>query len=67
MKNGTYRASFIVELKDCGSEEEAQQTVAELISEALDDENFPELNFEMVEEFDVEYGTEEDELQELDF
>jgi hypothetical protein len=67
MKSGTYRISFDVELKDCGSKEEAAQSIAEYISEMLDDELFPDLEMEMIEEFDEEYGTDEEEIQELNF
>ena len=67
MKNGSYRVSFIVQLTDCSDVEEAEQALLELWGEAADEGELPEVAFEMVEEFDVEYETEEDEVKELDF
>lgn len=66
MIQGTYRVSFNVDFDECGSKEEATQAVMAMLSEMMDDEEFPEVDFELVEEFDIEYGTEE-EIEELEF
>jgi hypothetical protein len=67
MKSGTYRVSFVVELRNCGSKEEAEQAVGEMVSDACDVDEFPEVNFEMIEELDIEYNSDELELEELSF
>ena len=67
MKTGSYKVSFDVNLNGCEDSEEAHRAVALLIQEMLDEDNFPVLKFELLEEFDLEYEVEEDELKELDF
>ena len=67
MNPGTYRVSFLVDFSDFVSQEEAQQAVAEMVSEMIDEDSFPEIEFELVDELDLEYNTEEDELEELNF
>jgi hypothetical protein len=67
MKSGKYLVSFEVDLTDCKDEEEAQQEVASMVSEMLDEDNFPEVDFELLEELDLEYNSEEGGLQELNF
>ena len=67
MKSGKYRVSFEVDLNDCKSKEEAEQAVAQMVSDACDDDTFPEVEFELLEELDIEYNTEEHELEELNF
>lgn len=66
MKNGKYRISFEVDLNDCATQEEAEQTVASLVSETLDEDSFPEIEFELLEALDMEYNT-DDEVEELNF
>lgn len=67
MKNGLYKVSFMVEINDCATEEEGAAVTASLINDALDDDNFPELEFELVEEFELEYNSDEELLPELNF
>jgi hypothetical protein len=71
MKNGTYKVSFLVEfeveLTGYSNEEEASVAVQGMVKNALDEDNFPEVNFELIEELDPEYNTEEDEVEELCF
>jgi len=68
MKPGTYRVSFIVDLNEEYTEDQAHSVIGGMIADALDEDNFPELNFETVEEFDLEYHLEEeDEVEELNF
>lgn len=67
MKSGVYKVSFVVELNDCLDQDEAESAVASLVSDILDEDKFPEVKFELLEEFDVEYNTEENEVPELNF
>ncbi len=67
MKTGKYKVSFYVDLNDCEKLEDAEVAVATLIEEALDEHSFPELHFELVEEFELEYQLEHDEIEELSF
>jgi hypothetical protein len=70
MKNGTYHVSFQVDISNCETEEEAQRWLIKLIVDSIeqDDIEFPEVDFELIEEHEVEYHTEEDDgVEELDF
>ena len=67
MKDGTYNVTFSVDLRDCENEEEAEQAIADLVSEALDRGTFPELTLELTEEVEVDYTLDEDEQPELNF
>lgn len=67
MKSGRYRVSFYVDLNDCRDAEEAEITVGELLSNAIDEDCIPELVFDLVDELDIEYQVDEPELQELNF
>jgi hypothetical protein len=67
MKNGLYKVSFMVHVNDCNTTEEGEQVVASLVSDALDDDNFPEVEFELVEARDMEYDSDEELLPELNF
>lgn len=70
MKNGRYKVSFNVVLSDCNEEdgeEVAFDTVTEMVRDMLEEDELPELNFELLKEFDIEYETEENELEELNF
>ena len=70
MKNGRYKVSFNVVLSDCNEEdgeEVAFDAVTEMVRDMLEEDELPELNFELLKEFDIEYETEEDELPELNF
>ena len=66
MKSGTYKVSFEVELTDCENEESARLALFRMISDLMDDDEFPEVNFELTEELDMEYNT-EDVVPELNF
>lgn len=63
---GTYRVTFNVDFDSAGSKEEARQAVMAMLSEMIDDDESPEMDFELVEELDIEYCT-EDEIEELEF
>ena len=67
MKNGTYLVSFYVDLNDCADENEAEEMVATLVSDTLDEGNFPEIRLELIEEIDEDYTQDEDELEEVSF
>jgi hypothetical protein len=67
MKSGKYKVSFTFELGENMSMEKVEEKLAELISDACDDDNFPVWDFELLEEFEVEYNTEEETLEELSF
>ena len=67
MKTGTYTVSFNVDLTECEDEESAHAAVAAMVEEMLEGGEFPEVEFELVEEFEVDYKTEEDEVEELEF
>jgi hypothetical protein len=67
MTPGSYRVSFVVDLTDCNSKEEAFQAIAAMVGDMLDEDNFPDLELELVEELDIEYQVEEDEVPELNF
>jgi len=69
MKNGTYKVSFEFEmdLKGFSNEEEANEAVQGLIEESIRNGEFPEVNFVLTEEIDMDYEIEEDEVQELNF
>jgi hypothetical protein len=67
MISGTYNVKFQVDLTGCETKEEAELAIAQWISELLDEDTFPEVEFELVEELDMEYNTDEEELEELDF
>ena len=67
MKNGKYLVAFEVNLNNCNSEEEAIEAIRLMVSDMIDEDKFPEVIFDIVEEEDIEYNTEEDELAELDF
>jgi hypothetical protein len=66
MKSGTYRVTLEVEIKDCQDKDEATNSLMAMFSEMIDDDLVPEVDFELLEEFDIEYQT-EDEVQELEF
>lgn len=66
MKNGTYKVILTIDLFECADEEEARNAVADMLSGMLDDDEFPEVDFELVEELDMEYNT-EDNIPELNF
>lgn len=67
MKNGTYRVSFEVNLNSCKNKAHAKREVASMVTEMIENDDFPEVDFELTEAEDVEYNTEEDEVQELNF
>ena len=66
MINGTYRVSFEVTLKNHANEEEAHESIKGMLNEMLLEDQIPELNFELLEEIEEEYDSEE-EVEELDF
>ena len=64
MKSGLYKVSFTMEL----NEEEVTEILEQLEEGFTDEEGDPvDVHLELVEEFDEEYHTEENELQELNF
>ena len=67
MKTGKYRVSFEVDLQECQSEEHAREAVGEMCLELLEQGEFLEVEFELLEEFDLDYMIEEDEVEELSF
>ena len=67
MKNGRYLVSFEVDLSNHKDEDEAQDSINTLLEEAMLENQFPKVNFELLEELDEEYTTEDDGLEELDF
>ncbi len=68
MKNGTYQVSFQVDLSSLVTEEEANAAIRGMIEEMLLDDEFPEVNFELLEEHEVEYSQDEDDgVEELNF
>jgi hypothetical protein len=67
MKNGLYKVTFMAHINDCVTEEEGAEVVASLINDALEDDQFPEVEFELVEELNMEYNTDEELLPELNF
>jgi len=67
MKSGKYRVSFEVELQECQSEECARDAIGEMCLELLEQGEFWELGLELLEEFDLDYMVEEDEVEELSF
>lgn len=67
MKTGTYRVYFDVTLTDCADEDEAKQEIIRGFNEMVDDDLLPEMEFELTEEFDLEYQDQEDDVKELSF
>lgn len=67
MKNGHYKVTLNVDIKNCVTEDDALQAVATLLVNSMES-NGPnlEVNFELVEEHEVEYHT-EDVVKELEF
>jgi len=67
MKPGIYKVYFEVEITACEDEQEATLAVGEMVKDMVELGNFPEVNFELVEEHFPEYAEEEDEVEELNF
>lgn len=67
MKPGKYFVFFEVDFDSEGSHDEATQAVKDMCLEMLQKDEFPEVKFDLIEEIDPEYNTEEDELEELNF
>lgn len=68
MKNGLYTVSFQVNLKNHANEEEAHESIRGMLNEMLLDDQIPEVNFELVEEDELDYTLEEDDgVSELEF
>lgn len=67
MKTGTYKISFNVDLNECENEEEAKMALFHMFQNMMDEGDFPEVEFDLLEEFDLEYMVEENELKELEF
>lgn len=65
MKNGIYKITLNMQLTNFKTEEEAVEAIAAYLVDQ-DDETDTVVNFEMLEEFDPEYHT-EDEVDELNF
>lgn len=66
MKPGTYRVTLEVNFEEHVTKDEADQALMAMFVQMEDDGLVPELEFELLEEFDLEYMT-EDEVQELEF
>ena len=67
MKSGTYMVSLEMDFINYKNEEEAVEAIRGLCEEMLETRDFSKVNFKLTEEYDVEYNTEEDELEELQF
>ncbi len=64
MRSGLYKISFTMEL----NEEEVAEILEQLEEGFVTEEGDPvDVHLELVEEFDEEYQTDEDELEELNF
>ena len=59
--------SFNVELTNCEDENEAIQSIMGNIVKMYDDDRLLEVNFELLEEKDMDYSHDDEELQELNF
>ena len=67
MNAGKYLVTFEVDFDSEGSHEEAVEAVREMLVEMIDKSQFPEVDFHLLEELDMEYQTEENEVEELNF
>jgi hypothetical protein len=67
MNAGKYLVTFEVDFDNEGSHEEAVEAVREMLVEMIDQNEFPEIDFHLIEELDTEYQTEENEVEELNF
>lgn len=69
MKNGKYKLTIEVELRGMDDASEALKAVADMIIEMNDNEEMPEgATFELLEEIEPDYDTDEDDgVEELDF
>lgn len=67
MKSGIYKVSFDVELTNYMTEDEAKQAVMEMVEEMLQEEEFPEVELELLDGVDLDYTLEEEETTELNF
>lgn len=66
MKPGRYEVTIEVNFEQSVTKDEADQGIMTMFSHMIDDDVIPELEFELLEEFDLEY-TREDEIKELEF
>ena len=69
MKNGTYTVSFSVDLKGCETQEDAQRKLIALLVDSIEQEDveFPEVSFLLTEEHEIDYHTDENDVEELSF
>lgn len=68
MKNGKYRLVLEVELNGAENHNEALRSIAESLIDLDDNDQVPEaFSLDLLEEFEAEYETEEEALEELDF
>lgn len=67
MKNGRYKVYFEIDIKNCTTQEDAENTILSLLFDSIEGPTvFPEVFFELKEEFEIDYHTEE-EIKELEF
>ena len=66
MKPGRYRVTLDVNFEQPLTKDEADQGLVAMFVQMEDDDLVPEVEFELLEEFDLEYMT-EDEVEELEF
>ena len=66
MKPGIYRMTIDIEISDCKDKDEAVESVMTMFGEMIDSNLVPEVEFDLLEEFELDYIL-EDEIQELEF
>lgn len=69
MKNGKYKLTLEIELRGLDDAGEALKAIADMLIEMHENEETPDgATFELMEEFEEEYETEEDDgVEELNF
>lgn len=67
MKSGKYTVEFNVNLTDCEDEDQAREALKKMFNDMLDNDELPQMGFDLVEEIDPEYATEEYNNEELNF
>jgi hypothetical protein len=67
MKTGKYKVSFLVDLDHCDDESDAIEAMKTMFQEQLDEDGFPDVEFELIEGVDLEYVLEPEEVAEVNF
>jgi hypothetical protein len=67
VKSGSYKVSFVVELTNCANEEDAVRSVRAMVNEMLEDDEFPEVELELIDGVDLDYTLEEETTLEVNF